>query len=46
MHKESRMEEEREEKVGGCREEFVGNREEVEIRIGAKKDKKGREAKT
>lgn len=46
MHKESRAKEEREAKVGGSRKEVAGNKEEDEIRIGAKKEREGREAKT
>lgn len=44
MKKESRTKEEREAKVGECREKFVGNRKEVERRAGAKKERKRREA--
>ena len=40
---ERRTEEEREAKVGGCKEKVVGNRKEDERRVGAKKERKGRE---
>lgn len=40
------MEEEREAKVGGCREKFVGNIKEFERRAGDKEERKGREAET
>lgn len=44
MHKESRMEEERESKDGGSRKEVAGKGEEVEGRIRAKK-KRGKRSR-
>ena len=46
IDKESRVKEERKEKVVGSRTNVVGNREEVEGREGAKEERKRREEKT
>lgn len=45
MHQERIIEEKREAKIRGSRKEFARNREEVEGRARAKKDREGREEK-
>lgn len=46
MRKENREQEESEVKVGGCRKKVLGDGAEAKRRVGAKKERKGREEET